>query len=51
MEELQEAIKKMKSGKAPGPDEIPPEAVKETVKKNANWLLGVLNELLRTKDF
>lgn len=33
--ELQETIKKMMLGKAPGLDEITPEAVKETVKTNA----------------
>lgn len=42
---LAEAINKMKSEKVPGPDRIPPEAMKETAKICAEYLLDVMNEL------
>lgn len=51
MEELVMAGGKMKSGKAPGPDRIPPEPVKEMIKTVPNFLLAALNELLRTQKF
>ncbi|KAK9701152.1 hypothetical protein QE152_g30785 [Popillia japonica] len=37
--ELKEAVNNMKSGKAPGPNGIPAEAIKETEKINNEWLL------------
>ncbi|KAK9686520.1 hypothetical protein QE152_g37119, partial [Popillia japonica] len=37
--ELKEAISNLKTGKAPGLDGIPMEAIKETEKTNGKWLL------------
>mgnify|MGYP000164383016 FL=1 len=49
--ELEKAIEKMKTKKAPGLDGIPPEAIKETAKVNIKWLLMVLNQLLQTQTY
>lgn len=49
--ELHTATQSMKTGKAPGMDGIPAEAVKEVVKSNGQWLLKVLNELLKIQKF
>ncbi|KAK9693277.1 hypothetical protein QE152_g34314 [Popillia japonica] len=48
--ELHTATQSMKTGKAPGMDGIPAEAVKEVVKSNGQWLLKVLNELLKIQN-
>ena len=44
MEELNDALKKFKRRKAPGPDEIPMEFFKELDATNRNELLNMLNE-------
>ncbi|KAK9686491.1 hypothetical protein QE152_g37156 [Popillia japonica] len=49
--ELEEALSNMKSGKAPGLDAIPLEAIKEATKLNGAWILKVLNELIKTQTF
>ncbi|KAK9729146.1 hypothetical protein QE152_g16049 [Popillia japonica] len=47
--ELKQAAQKMKSGKTPGLDGIPAEALKEAIKTNGAWIVGVLNSLLETQ--
>jgi hypothetical protein len=39
------AIKKIKSGKAPGPDNIPPEVLKTDPNASANIMIGLLQEV------
>lgn len=51
MDELKEAGNKMKTGKAPGPDGIPPEAIKICVREIPEILLRVTNELLQLQQF
>lgn len=50
-DELEEALKRMKPGKAPGPDGVPPEAVKELVKSSSEKFREVFDGLLRRGDF
>ncbi|KAG5880286.1 hypothetical protein JTB14_020032 [Gonioctena quinquepunctata] len=49
MEELQTAADRLKSGKAPGLDGIPPEAVKIAAKMAPEWILRVINQLLHAR--
>lgn len=51
MEELKMVMEKTKSGKAPGLDGIPMEAIKETVSVFPEWILGVLNNVLQKQEF
>lgn len=51
LEELNTAAVKMKSGRAPGLDGIPPEAIKEVAKIVPEWLLDMMNSLLRIQKF
>nr|CAH7729394.1 unnamed protein product [Callosobruchus chinensis] len=50
-EELSEAANKLKRGKAPGPDNVPPEAIKKLVEIAPQFILSLLNELLRKQLF
>jgi hypothetical protein len=50
-EELQTAAQKLRSGKAPGPDGIPPEAVKAAVKAVPEVVLNVMNATLKEGVF
>lgn len=47
-EELVKAIKRIKMGKAPGPDNIPPDALKAVAIKNIDYYKNMFSELLRT---
>ena len=49
--ELNAAIKKVKNGKAPGPDGIPPEAIKEMGICQPDFLLTIFNRLLQAEKF
>lgn len=49
--ELENAAGQIKTGKAPGPDQIPPEAIKIAVFEFPSVFLGVLNQLLRNQEF
>ncbi|KAG5894688.1 hypothetical protein JTB14_034736 [Gonioctena quinquepunctata] len=51
LEEMLTAAKSLKSGKAPGPDGIPPEAMKVAMETAPEWMLNVLNGLLLAEDF
>lgn len=51
MAELKEAGEKLKAGKAPGPDGIPPEAVKLMVERHPEPLLEALNGTLKKGCF
>lgn len=51
LEELIDATAKIKLGKAPGPDQIPPEAVKVAVAVIPDAILGIMNTLLRAQEF
>jgi hypothetical protein len=51
LEELNTAAVKMKSGRAPGLDGIPPEAIKEVAKIVPEWMLDMMNSLLRIQKF
>ncbi|CAH2005808.1 unnamed protein product [Acanthoscelides obtectus] len=51
LEEIQEAALEIKIGKAPGPDGIPPEALKIALEVLPETILGVLNQLLSSQDF
>nr|CAI5853259.1 unnamed protein product [Callosobruchus analis] len=46
-----EGAGKLKSGKAPGPDRIPPEVVKDLVLSAPHVLLGLFNKLLAQQKF
>nr|CAH7755117.1 unnamed protein product [Callosobruchus chinensis] len=50
-EELSEAADKFKRGKAPGPDNVPSEAIKKLVEIAPQFILSLLNELLRKQLF
>jgi hypothetical protein len=50
-EELQTAAQKLRSGKAPGPDGIPPEAVKAAVKAVPEVVLNAMNATLKEGVF
>lgn len=50
-DELENAVQNIKTGKAPGPDGIPPEAIRTTVKENPIWMLDVMNSLLEKQTF
>lgn len=51
IDELDKAAEQIKHGKAPGPDRIPPEAVKLAVKIIPLILLEILNNLLGRQEF
>ncbi|KAK9729789.1 hypothetical protein QE152_g15719 [Popillia japonica] len=51
LSEKKKATYNIKTGKAPGMDAIPPEAIKETAKTNGQWLLQVMNGLLKVQRF
>lgn len=50
-QELTRALQELKSGKSPGLDNIPPEALKEVGNVARVWMLGMLNELLTQQIF
>lgn len=50
-EELTVAKNAMKNGKAPGPDNVPPEAVKMFTEISPEFVLAVFNNLLREQVF
>lgn len=50
-EELKAVVKKMKVGKAPGTDGIPPEAIKCVEKVEPGWILNIMNRLIMKQDF
>lgn len=51
MDELAKAAEQIKHGKAPGPDRVPPEAVKLVAKIAPLILLAILNTLLGRQEF
>ncbi|KAJ8970504.1 hypothetical protein NQ317_009522 [Molorchus minor] len=51
LKELEAAAANIKCGKAPGPDQIPPEAVKIMAECLPNWILAVMNNLLEKQEF
>lgn len=51
LKELQRATARKKSKKAPGPDEIPPEAIKQLVSSHPSVFLDTYNECLRRGVF
>lgn len=51
MEELEAAYKKLKTGKAPGPDKITPEMVKLACETCPRLILRTLNELIKAQEF
>lgn len=51
MEELMEAVGRMKMGKAPGPDGIPPEIIKDSVENAPELVLKIMNNLLERRNF
>nr|CAI5829037.1 unnamed protein product [Callosobruchus analis] len=51
LKELEGAAGKLKSGKAPGPDRIPSEVVKDLVLSAPHVLLGLFNKLLAQQKF
>lgn len=50
-EELESVAAAIKSGKAPGIDRIPPEAIKIVANCAPNWLLRLMNKLLEMQQF
>lgn len=50
-DELRIAAANIKCGKAPGLDNIPPEAVKFVAEDSPDWMLGIMNNLLETQTF
>ena len=51
VEELMLAGERMKSGKAPGPDNITSEVVKEVIKISPKFILAILNEVVKRQEF
>lgn len=51
LEELAAATERLKGGRAPGPDGVPPEAIKELSRTVPEFLLKILNNLLRLQSF
>lgn len=51
LEELLEACKKLKNGKAPGPGNVPPEVLKHVITRKAEYVLQVYNNLARLTKF
>ncbi|XP_060526941.1 uncharacterized protein LOC132702371 [Cylas formicarius] len=49
-EEVKEAPQSMKSGRSPGLDGIPPEAIKIVANTSSEWLIAILNKLLRLQE-
>lgn len=49
--ELEAAAANIKTGKAPGLDKIPPEAIKLVAEDLPDWLLGVRNGMLENQIF
>ena len=47
--EVREALKRMSSGKAVGPDNIPIEVWKSLGNRGIVWLTNLFNEIMRTK--
>jgi len=47
-EEVKEALKQMKSGKAVGPDNIPVEVWKSLGEEGVAWLMDFFNVIFRT---
>ncbi|GIX83497.1 probable RNA-directed DNA polymerase from transposon BS [Caerostris darwini] len=50
-QEVEEIISKIKLNKAPGPDNIPGEVVKEMYYANRNWFTDLFNKLLKSGLF
>jgi hypothetical protein len=50
-EEITEAAKKIKTGKTPGPDSIPPEVIKEVMAHNVEYFRKLFDGLLRAGNF
>ena len=50
-EEIGKAARGIKCGKAPGPDKIPPKAIRIVAECAPNMLMDVMNNLLRTQEF
>lgn len=51
LEELQRATSKIKKGKAPGPDGIPPEAVKTMIEGYTEYFRHVFWDMLQEREF
>lgn len=51
LEELLSAAQKIKTGRAPGPDHLTPNAVKALVSVAPDELLAVFNQLIRAQKF
>lgn len=49
--EMEYCIAKMKTGKTPGLNGIPFEAIKQAAKTNDEWLLEVFKQLWKKKKF
>ena len=50
-EEIRVACRKIRTGKAPGPDGIPPEVIRKVVEIVPQYVLEFANQLLRTQKF
>ena len=48
---MSETAAKIKSGKATGPDRIPPEVIKMTRNEHTDYLVRVMNELVERGEF
>lgn len=51
MEELSQAVKNMKNGKAVDFDGMPPEAVKIVAECSPKWLLDPISKILELHEF
>nr|CAI5836285.1 unnamed protein product [Callosobruchus analis] len=51
VDEVKRSADRMKSGKAPGPDGIPPEVIKKTAEVAPHLLVDVMNTLLERQEF